>query len=62
MYKSIKSLAVLILFSTLFVSCASTQGDVVNSEISEIEKSNNTMKRPVDILRDQMNQFERYDR
>lgn len=62
MYKSIKSLAVLILFSTLFVSCASTQEDVINSKMSGIDKEKKDKKRSVDFLRNQMMRFERYDR
>lgn len=62
MYKSIKSLAVLILFSTLFVSCASTQEDVVNSKMSGVEKEKKDKKNAANFLRNQMMRFERYDR
>ena len=62
MYKSIKSLAVLILFSTLFVSCASTQEDVMKSKMSDTEREEKDNKRSVDFLRRKVSQFERYDR
>ncbi|MFT6068099.1 MAG: CHASE3 domain sensor protein [Bacteriovoracaceae bacterium] len=62
MYKSIKSLAVLILFSTLFVSCASTQRNEINSKMSDIEKEKKDMLGSADLLRSKISRFERYDR
>lgn len=55
MYKSIKSLAVLILFSTLFVSCANTQDN-------EIEKEGRDVKSHGGSFRNKMSRFERYER
>jgi len=65
MHTPIKSLILLVLFSTFLASCASTQEDIINSKMSgfEKEKKEKEVKNSsTEFLRTQVNRFERFER